>query len=175
MLTRSATLAGTPGNFRGLGIAALSQPMAGSVALARVFGAVASVPRGYGSERAIRLPLRTNGETAARFDGVFSFAAALTATGNMTAAFGVETDLTPEGNVLLNGYVTFALEIDLTADLRGRGNVAAVFDIPGRPTAFDIAQEVWAAQQAAFTTTGTMGKAQSDAVSAAKLAAALSA
>ena len=175
MLTRLATLAGTPGTFRGLGIAAQSAPMAPSIALARAFGSVASVPRGYHSERAIRLPLRASGETAARFDAELSFAAALTATGNIAAAFGVEMGFVPTINQRLNGSVLFALEMGMVGDLRGVGNVSAVFDIPGRPTAFDIAQEVWAAQTAAFIGAGTMGKAQTDAVSAAKLAAALSA
>lgn len=77
--------------------------------------------------------------------------------------------------MLLNGYATAVVTVTMTAAIRAVGNASASFDILSRPSAFDIAQEVWNAQKAAFAGAGTMGAAQSEAERAAKLAAALSA
>ena len=78
-------------------------------------------------------------------------------------------------NVYFNGAATFASEADMVAMLGATGNITANMDLLARPSAFDIAQEVWNGATTAYSSAGTMGKAQTDAVSAAKLAAALSA
>ena len=63
----------------------------------------------------------------------------------------------------------------MVVGLYGIGNISANFDVLARPSAFDIAQEVWNGAATAYTGTGTMGREVQDAKKAAKLAAALSA
>jgi hypothetical protein len=93
----------------------------------------------------------------------------------MEATFSGVADMICAANVYANGYATFEAEADMVANLTATGNMQANMDLLARPSAFDIAQEVWAANTSGYTVAGTMGKAQSDAVKAAKLAAALSA
>lgn len=148
----------------------------GFVANAQTFGQITSIPQGYTDPaRALVPTLRTSGNIAARFRPEGDMAADLGAFGQMSGTFTVEADFIANGNVLSNGYATFAGEGDMTADLRGRGNMEANFDILARPSAFDIAQEVWNATATGSNGTGTMGKEVQDGKKAAKLAAALSA
>jgi hypothetical protein len=148
----------------------------GFVANALAFGQITSIPQGYNDPtRALVPTLRTGGNISARFRPEADMAADLGAFGQMSGTFAGEADFIADGNVLANGYATFAGEADMTADLRGRGNMEANFDILARPSAFDIAQEVWNGAASAYNGTGTMGKEVQDAKKAAKLAAALSA
>lgn len=161
----------------------LGGPVAGTViqrrrfvANAMSFGSITSVPQGYNNPAVSLVPtIRTGGNIAARFKGEASASAVLTAFGNMEATFEAEADMTCAANVFANGYATFEAEANMTANLTAIGNMEANMDLLARPSAFDIAQEVWAAATSGYTVAGTMGKAQSDAVNAAKLAAALSA
>lgn len=79
------------------------------------------------------------------------------------------------GNVGANGYGLFDGEFDMTGAASGVGSMAANMDLLARPSANDIAQEVWNARASAFGGAGTLGKKLTDAEAAAKLAAALSA
>jgi len=148
----------------------------GFVANALAFGQITSVPQGY-NDPAIALvaTIHTGGNIAARFRPEGDLAADLKAFGQMSGICAGEADFIANGNVLSNGYATFAGEADMTADLRGRGNMEANFDILARPSAFDIAQEVWNATATGYNGAGTMGKEVQDGKKAAKLAAALSA
>ena len=148
----------------------------GFVANALAFGQTTSIPQGYTDPARGLVPtIKTSGNISARFRGEAFLTADLQATGNIGATFAGEFDMTADGNVLSNGYATFAGEFDMTADLRGQGNMSANFDILARPSAFDIAQEVWNGAATGYNGTGTMGKEVQDAKKAAKLAAALSA
>jgi hypothetical protein len=148
----------------------------GFVENAQSFGQITSVPQGYNDPaRALVPTIKTGGNISARFQGEAFYTADVRAFGNMAATFAAEATFTVENNVLFNTSATFAAEADMTVDLRATGNMSANFDILARPSAFDIAQEIWNAQASGYTGTGTMGKEVQDAKKAAKLAAALSA
>lgn len=140
------------------------------------FGSRTSIPQGYNDPaRALTPTLKTGGNIAARLAGFATATADLRAMGNMAATLAGTSDFDADGNVLSNGAATFAPEATMTVDLRARGNMNAAFDILARPSAFDIAQEIWNGAATSYTGAGTMGKEVQDAKSAAKLAAALSA
>lgn len=100
--------------------------------------------------------------------------AALRATGNMSASMNGEADMIANANLAANGYATMTGEADMAAGLTAIGNMSAKFDPFARPTAFDIAAEIWGASRSGFPP-GTTGKALDDAEKAAKLSAVLSA
>lgn len=151
-------------------------PAKSYVANALSFGSITSIPQGYNNPSVSLTPtIRTGGNIAARFKPESSLTALLTANGNMEAILAAEADMVCAANVLANGYATFEAEADMVANLTATGNMEANMDLLARPSAFDIAQEVWAASTSGYTVAGTMGKAQSDTLSAAKLAVALSA
>jgi hypothetical protein len=148
----------------------------GFVENAQAFGSITSVPQGYNDPaKALVSTIKTGGNIAARFKGEASFIAQLAAFGNMSATFAGEAGFTANGNVLANGYATFAGVAGFTALLKAQGNMEASFDILARPSAFDIAQEVWNGNPSAYNSAGTMGKELQDAKKAAKLSVALSA
>lgn len=162
--------------FLGGPLNGVTKTIRGFVANAQAFGEITSIPQGYNDPaRALVPTLATGGNISARFPGESTLTADLVATGNMAASLDAEASLTAAGNVLSNGYATFAADATLTASIKATGNMAAAMDILARPSAFDIAQEVWNGAATGYTGTGTMGKELQDAKKAAKLAAALSA
>jgi hypothetical protein len=108
------------------------------------FGQTAAWPTGYQSVVRARVPsIKTSGQMSAQAGLRIDLLASLFATGNLAAAATIEVDLTAAGNVLGNMAASAGIEIDFTASIRSTGNMAAVFNIPGLPTANDIASEVW--------------------------------
>lgn len=170
-LTANNLAAGNPVALRGVGAAAFSRGMAGSIAYGRAFGRGQSVPDGYNSERALRMAVTSLGYISARAPAEAVLTAELTAFGNMVGEMTAEAFLTAIGNVLSNGSATFAAVATLVADLRATGNISASMDIISRPSANDIAQEVWTFINAG----GTTGSQLAAALRAARLAATLSA
>jgi hypothetical protein len=143
----------------------------GFIENAQAFGSRTSVPQGYNDPAKALVPtIKTGGNISARFQGEAFLTAALGGQGNVAATFAGEFDLIAEGNVLSNGYATFAGEFDMTAAITAQGNMEANFDILARPSAFDIAQEVWNGAATGYNGDGTMGKEVQDAKKAAKLA-----
>ena len=141
-----------------------------------MFGSQTSVPQGYTNPlNALLMTFAVSGNISARFMPEAEFTAAMNAKGNMSAALEGEFDVIAGGNLATNGYATFTGEFDMSGDLSAIGFMSANMDLIARPSANDIAQEVWNAQASAFQTTGTLGKSLSSAESAAKLGAALSA
>jgi hypothetical protein len=61
------------------------------------------------------------------------------------------------------GLTTQIVVEDEVGPLRKNMRVTMIVDIAAAPTAFDIAQSVWAQQLAGFTTAGSSGKALQDA------------
>jgi hypothetical protein len=61
---------------------------------------------------------------------------------------------------------TFAGEGFIDADITAAGRMSATLDAGARPSAFDIAQEVWQAQATSYNAAGTMGEKLNDAGSA---------
>jgi hypothetical protein len=148
----------------------------GFVENAQAFGSRTSIPQGYNDPEIAPVPtIKTGGNIAARFIGTAIYTADVGAAGNIEASFQGEAEFDADLNVFSNMYASFVGEFDMTADVRGQGNMSAQFDIISRPSAFDIAQEVWNGAASGYNGTGTMGKELQDAKKAAKLAAALSA
>ena len=147
-----------------------------TIANAAAFGGMASQPQGYNNlSRALVPTLKTGGNISARMSPSSTMTADLKADGNMAAAVSGVAGFTANGNTLANGYATFSGIANMTAAATAIGNMSAAMDILARPSAFDIAQEVWNGAATGYAGTGTMGKELQDAKKAAKLAAALSA
>lgn len=174
-LTANNQANGFSGKVFGPAQGAFARGMAGIIDNARVFGQITSVPQGMNGQNALRMTIKVGGNISARVKGDVGFTAAAKGAGNMAAAASGVAGFTANGNTAYNGTATFAGVFNWTALGSGLGSMAAKMDILARPSAFDIAQEVWNSQKTAFASTGTLGKSISDAEAAAKLGAALSA
>lgn len=142
---------------------------------AQVFGQITSIPQGMNNQSAVRMTVKTGGNISARFKADLDLSAAIQGAGLMSATLAAEAFWIANANVGLNGYASFDGDFDMIAGISAIGSMTANMDLLARPSANDIAQEVWNAQTAAFQSAGTTGKKLSDAESSAKLAAALSA
>ena len=151
---RAKFLGGALGGYSPMSGVTSSKYMANALA----FGRDVSVPEGYQSiKRAMVPPLLTSGKIASRSRIDVDSTGQLFADGLLTGAASFDIDATVSGNVASNGQVAFALDVDATASIRALGNCSVVVDIIGRPSAFDIAQEIWQAQASAYNAPGTMG------------------
>lgn len=108
------------------------------------FGKDKSWPEGYQAVvRAWVPPFAESGQIAAQFALDLDMTADMRGLGNMAASLAVDVDMTANANLRANAFATFAVDVDMTAGLGATANMAAVFDLVGRPSAVDIAQEVW--------------------------------
>jgi hypothetical protein len=140
------------------------------------FGQTTSIPQGYNDPaRSLTPTIQTGGQIAARARAEATATADLKATGNMAGLLEAEADMIGNANVYFNGSATFQTVADMIAALGATGNITANMDLLARPSAFDIAQEVWNGAATAYDGAGTMGRRLNSADKAAKLAAALSA
>lgn len=121
------------------------------------FGLDASWPRGYNSEHAIIMPQRTGGFIACIIRGEGGVAAQATAVGNMAATIAGSGSLAAAGNMAANVGASIAGSGSLTASPSAKGWLRAAMDAGARPSAFDIAQEVWQSKAASYDTPATMG------------------
>jgi hypothetical protein len=126
---------------------------------AQRFGQYKSVPGGYTqANRAIIPTLKTSSFIAVRMVGEGSLAASAYGVGVLSAT------LTGEGSTAFNGHmgshaaVNLTGEGSLTGTPRGIGSASVVMDAGARPSAFDIAQEVWQSQAASYNAANTMGE-----------------
>lgn len=174
-LTANNIANGFSGRVFGLAQGAFASGMFSIISNAAAFGSRTSVPQGMNGQNALRMTVKIGGNISARFRGDLDSVAAIRGVGNLAGLMDGEFDLVAQGNVGLNGYATFPGESDLTAAVSALGSMAANMDLIARPSANDIAQEVWNAQSTAFQSAGTLGKKLSDTKAAADLAAALSA
>lgn len=124
------------------------------------FGGRVSVPNGYQSAyRAIVPTVKETEFMAVRMRGESSSSFAANGVGSLAVA------LAGEGSTVFNGQmgatlsVTMAGEGGFTAAARGIGSMAVAMDAGSRPSAFDIAQEVWQSQKANYNAPNTMGNA----------------
>lgn len=128
------------------------------------FGSKVSRPQGYNDvSKAITAPLQTSGNVAGSLSLDSYIVGDLGGIGNMSSTADIETTMTIVGNVLGNIYIDSAFSLDITSSLRATGNMTVSVDVIAKPSAFDIAQEVWNAQTSGYVTTGTMGKSLNDA------------
>lgn len=176
-LTANNLASGAPITVLGgaIAFASMSRQFGSPIAHARAFGSSTSFPQGYSSGKAAILPVKLSGNISAIFRSDAGLVATATGLGQMAALVLAEAEMTAEGNVGLNGYATFEGEADMVAAASAIGSMAADMDLLARPSANDIAQEVWNAKTAAFLGAGTMGKKLTDAEASATLGAALSA
>jgi hypothetical protein len=175
-LTRSHNTAGFSGRLFGVAQGAFAPGMISILNNRAEFGSITSIPQGYNNPlKALRMTVGVGGNISARVDLEAEMVASLTALGSMAGLFDAEAEMTAEGNVGLNGYALFDGEFDMTAVASAIGSMNANMDLIARPSANDIAQEVWNSRVTAFQSAGTLGKSLSSAEAAAKLGAALSA
>jgi hypothetical protein len=176
-LTANNLASGNPGRLFGAAQGAFSSGMMSIIQNAACFvpGGITSIPQGYNNQNAIRMTVKTGGMISARFRADLNATASLIGIGSIAAIIAAESYFTANGNVAINGYATFIGEFGIISDISAIGNMSANMDLLARPSANDIAQEIWNSKVAAFQSTGTLGKSLSSAESAAKLGAALSA
>jgi hypothetical protein len=175
-LTRSHNTAGFSGRLFGVAQGAFAPGMISILNNRAIFGSITSIPQGYTDPlKSIRMTVVVSGMISARFIPEADMIADLKAFGSMAALFAADADMIANGNVGFNGYALFDGEFDMVALASAIGSMNANMDLIARPSANDIAQEVWNARVTAFQTAGTLGKSLSSAEAAAKLGAALSA
>lgn len=161
MLIQNGTLAGVALSFTGgaVGGFANSRSRNGwSIANARAFGSARSWPQGYNSPSAVRMPIKTGGNIAARLIGGSAFSGVITATGNASATLSGEGVLQANAQMGAAIYALLQGESGLSGGITALGGMAVNIDAGARPSAFDVAQEVWQSQSAAYNAQGTMGQ-----------------
>lgn len=123
-----------------------------------VFGMKVGKPYGYNGLNGWLLPVQPGGFIRATLSGQASFSAVISSMANMTAALlGVGT-LNLGINAAYNMYCTLIGEGNLTPDLKAKAWMWATMDAGARPSAFDIAQEIWQSQADQYESPGTMGE-----------------
>ena len=174
-LTRNNLPSGNPGRVFGAAQGAFAPGLFSHIANAATFGQQTTVPQGMNTQDALRMSLKVGGNIAAKARAESDMSASVKGAGQLVATMDAEAFWIANANVALNGYATFALEADMLAAITAIGAMAANMDLLARPSAADIAQEIWNAPRSGYQGSGTMGRVLSDAEKAAKLAAALSA
>lgn len=125
---------------------------------ARAFASLASMPGGYQSAARATIPtFKSGGFMAFRWAGDSAAAFALTGAGNLAVTLAGEGFTSIGANMAANMAATLQGELTATFAPSARGNMAVAMDAGARPSAFDIAQEVWQGQAATYTSPGTMG------------------
>lgn len=122
-----------------------------------VFGMKVGKPYGYNGLNGWLLPVQPGGFIRATLSGISSFAATISSIANMTATLSGVGTLNPGINAAYNMYLTMIGEGNLTLDLKAKAWMWATLDAGARPSAFDIAQEIWQAQASQYNSNGTMG------------------
>lgn len=130
------------------------------------FGGRVSVPNGYQS--AYRAVVPTFKETefmAVTMRGEGSVGFAVQGVGSLAVSLEGESSTVFNGQMGGTLGVTMSGEGSMTAYVRGIGSMGVSMDAGSRPSAFDIAQEVWQSQKVSYNATGTMGNALNNAAS----------
>ena len=131
------------------------------------FGQDVSMPQGYQSAaRAIIPTLQESGNIAVAFRGLGTFAAQAYVVESMAVAFSGEGTFSPNAQHAVTLYVNFQGEGNFAITPKQLEQMSITFDSGVRPSAFDIAQEVWQGQAASYNAPGTMGEKVNDAGSA---------
>jgi hypothetical protein len=104
------------------------------------------------------MPVKTGGNVSARFFGDSALSASIEATGVLAATLQGEGQFNASGQMGAAMYATLTGEGNFSATITALGNMAANLDAGARPSAFDVAQEVWQSQAAAYNAAGTMGQ-----------------
>jgi hypothetical protein len=91
--------------------------------------------------------------------GSADITAGLLGKGNLSATLQGDSTITAGANLASN--MTCVLQGDslVTASPSAKGNLSATLDAGERPSAFDIAQEIWQSKKSVYNAPGTMGNA----------------
>ena len=121
------------------------------------FGMKVGRPYGYNGLNGWCLPVQPGGFIRATLSGSSDFLTIISCIANMHATLSGEGTLTPGINAAYNMYCTLIGEGNLTSDLKAKAWMWATLDAGARPSAFDIAQEIWQAQASQYNSEGTLG------------------
>jgi hypothetical protein len=121
------------------------------------FGMKVGKPYGYNGLNGFLLPVQPGGFIRATLSGNTNFSALISSIANMQATLSGVGTLNPGINAAYNMYCTMIGVGNLTPDLKAKAWMWATMDAGSRPSAFDIAQEIWQAQASQYNSSGTMG------------------
>lgn len=126
----------------------------------------ASIPQGYQSAARATVPsFKTSSNISWLVRGESFSSFSLRGTGLLSGTFSGETLTTFSPQMGASLSTTLVGSGDMVVNARGIGKLAVIIDAGSRPSAFDIAQEVWQSQKTAYNSTGTMGNALNNAAS----------
>lgn len=108
------------------------------------FGSSVSMPQGYQSAYRALLPtFSTSGFMSSIIRGSGSFNSSITSIGNMLAILAGVGSIDANANSAVNMHITLAGNSTFNANVTSIGWMSATLDAGARPSAFDIAQEVF--------------------------------
>lgn len=123
----------------------------------KAFGQYVSFPQGFtDAARAFVPSVKLTPNIRAVLIGEGSVSAGAYGIGTLQATISGEGTLSPDAQMGATLEATVIGESSVTADLFGVGSLSATLDAGARPSAFDIAQEVWQAGSSGYPT-GSMG------------------
>jgi len=128
---------------------------------AGAFGQYTSFPQGYQDVSRSYIPsFRLTDFIRAHISGTSDLInLGITVPVSMSATVSGEGFLTPDAEVGKTLGATVTGVGNLSVDARNIVRLEAVIDAGARPSAFDIAQEVWQSQKSVYNAPGTMGNA----------------
>ena len=124
---------------------------------AMAYGDKVSRPQGFNNQNALAMPLVTNWNIGCRMVGLGSFTATSFTTETLECFMQGEGTMVANASHAITMYCTMSGEGTLTIAGKNLENMQCTMDAGVRPSAFDIAQEVWQAQATAYNSPGTMG------------------
>lgn len=121
------------------------------------FGMKVGKPYGYNGLNGILLPQKRGGFIRATLSGSGSFTPVISSIANMFATMMGEGTSVLNANLAFNMYCDLIGESRISADLKAKAWMSATMDAGARPSAFDIAQEIWQSRSINYNSAGTMG------------------
>lgn len=122
------------------------------------FGQRTSMPQGYQSAaRAVIPTLKESWDMFVSFRGVGDFIASADVLEQMQVSFLGEGTTVFNAQHAISSTVFMSGEGTFIGGMRQLEQMQAAFDSGARPSAFDIAQEIWQSQATAYNAPGTMG------------------
>lgn len=114
-------------------------------------------PYGYNGINGFLLPVNPSGFIRATLLGGTSFTPSILSIGNMSATIRGEGAITPDINAAYNMRLTLTGVGSITPQLKAKAWMYSAIDAGARPSAYDIAQEIWQSKSSNYNSTGTMG------------------
>lgn len=118
-----------------------------------------SIPKGYTQASRASVPsFKNTGKIAIRMVGEQTAAFPVFGVGRMSVTMQGEGSTTFTGQRGATIGVTLQGSGSMTVQARGIGSMSIQMDAGARPSAFDIAQEIWQSNAASYNAAGTMGQ-----------------